>query len=822
MTSSRSPTPDLGQNPLVGAAAAFLLGLICAPILPLRVELLLATAFACWLAWLRGERGRRHPLIPSLLLALSIASSGAALWHLNQRHLEASHVARFLPSHGDVPFTLRAAVLIPPDADRARDPPFLVRASAILTAQGWRPASGDLLVRASSSLPLQRGQHLELYGWAARPPPPLNPGGIDHRARLAADRIFVQLRIPRPGGIRSLSDTPARGPDPLTTARTWLRAKLLEHTLDHDVPAAYALSALLLGHRDPAISDISQSFADAGIAHLLAISGSHIVFFAWIAWCLCMLLPLPPRIREVLIAAIVALYVLATPCGPPIVRAAVALAMVVISRLAGRPGQYLNMLAAAAIVVILLRPADIADAGFQLSFASTAGLILLARRLYDALFGPFLERRTLIAEFADTPWAHRKLFLTKAFCAALVANLIGATAAAPLVAIHFGQVNLWAVPAGLLALPVVSLTLTVAALQLLAEVAGLGAWFAAPAIFCGKAMITLVQQLAALPGATLAVRPPPWWVVLVLYLTLALWIARRRLALSRACALNLSLAALILTAAWYTLSAPVGRLQLTVLSAGQASSALLRLPSGNVWALDAGARRGTLGTFNVRSALRVAGERRLAGTLLTALDASHSAAAAEFVERFDPARILLSQAAWDHRGHTLAGASLETALHGNPITPLRAGQTVALDSATTLEILWPPPSALIPGAADPPDVTADVSDHLIFTLTSFGKTLLIVDPRAQRPLAHILLARPGLRADVVLFTGPERGLADAPLRRLIAPLGAHTLLWNARGAWAPHSSSPGEWNAADGAFRLTFIPGGHIHIARAVPADPAP
>jgi competence protein ComEC len=539
------------------------------------------------------------------------------------------------------------------------------------------------------------------------------------------------------------------------------------------------------------------------VAHLLAISGSHIVFFAAMAWWGVMLIPLRPRQRELLIAGIVGMYVLATPCGPPIIRAAVALGMVVISRLAGRPAQYLNMLAAAAIVIVLWRPADIGDAGFQLSFISTAGLILFAERLYKGLFGAYLERQSLIAELAATRWARRKLWAKKWVCGGLVANLIGAVTAAPLVAYHFGQVNLWAVVAGIIALPVVSIALVFAALQRAAEFAGVGAVLAMPTLYAGKLMIWVVQMLAALPGAAMAVRQPPWYLVALLYAGMLLAVVRRRVALSRAQAVNCCVGCAVVAVGWYAFSAPVGAMDVTVLSVGQTSSVLIRAPGGELWAIDAAVPRGSSPTNILGNTMRSSGERRLAGLVLTHLDAPHASSAAEVVERFGPGHVFVSEVDWRHRSETLAGASVDAvaSIQHTPVTPLHAGQQLVLGREATLEILWPPKDA------DPLD-----HPNLIVRLTCGLRHVLIVDPHGQRALAALTLADPMLRADVVIFTNQERGAADEGLRKTIEPLNARNILWASRGSWAPRASAAGERNAADGAIRLRISASGEITL----------
>jgi competence protein ComEC len=803
------PAKAVNRQPLVLGAALLLAGAAAGAVLHGRgggaEASILAAALLLWATWATLEhRGRGR--FAGAALAGAILLSGLVLWQLDQNALERSHIASFLPTADDeLPITLRVRIDAVEEAVGDHQAARCTgQVQSLLTTRGWIPATGQVLINWTGGDPrrLSPGELAEIYGWLKRPDPPRNPGGIDRRKQLAADRIFAEVRVPRAAGLVQLQAGYGRAAW-LDRFRGFLRGKLLQHTVREDVPAAYTLTALILGTRDPAMRDVSQSFADAGVAHLLAISGSHIVFFAGLAWGLLRLLPLRPRPRELLIALIVLAYVLATPCNPPVIRAAIALVLVVIARLVGRPREYLNMLAAAAILVLLLRPTDLLDAGCQLSFVSTAGLILLAERLYHGWFGPWLERESLVADLAGTPWARRRIAAYRFFCGLLVANAIGAATAAPLVALHFGQVNLWAVLAGLVALPVVSVGMVVGALQLLLELLSTTAasWFSPLSILVGKAMIWIVARLAQLPGSAVAVRPPPSWLIALMYAVLLLWIFRRRFGLSRAAVVNAILGIAALTAAWYAFTQPVNALRFTLLDAGpNASSVIARLPGGELWLLDAGVSRGSSATALLAPALRLQGTRRFAGIALTALDPAHAGGAGEAIRAYDPRQVLLSQAQWDHRGETFSGIQLERAA-GARVSPLSAPASIAFRDGTRIDILWPPPPS-----ANPTDRT-----DLILLWHFAGKSILTLDPRADGPLALALLSRPALRCDVVLFLGNQRGTADEPLRRLIAPLAPRQILWAGRGPWSPKTLPPNESNAADGATTLFIDSTGSLH-----------
>lgn len=111
----------------------------------------------------------------------------------------------------------------------------------------------------------------------------------------------------------------------------------------------------------------------------------------------------------------------------------------------GRP---LGLLALSAAAMLLLRPDWLQDVGFQLSVAATAGLVVSADALEGALRPP-LEAVPLL----PAAWRVR---LAGALAPALAVPLAASLWTLPLQLLHFGVVPLWAVPANVLATPLLT------------------------------------------------------------------------------------------------------------------------------------------------------------------------------------------------------------------------------------------------------------------------------------------------------------------------------------------------------------------------------
>lgn len=182
---------------------------------------------------------------------------------------------------------------------------------------------------------------------------------------------------------------------------------------------------------DPAVS---TDFRTTGLTHLLAVSGSNVVMIVGAVlyaarWC---------RAGPVLTAALcgvalVGFVVLVRP-SPSVLRAAAMGAIGLIALATGRPKAALPSLAAVIFALIIYDPALATDIGFGLSVFATAGLLLIAPGIRDAL---------------------RKHGVRPGLAEALAVPAAAQVACSPLIAGFTGTVSLIAVPANLLAVPAV-------------------------------------------------------------------------------------------------------------------------------------------------------------------------------------------------------------------------------------------------------------------------------------------------------------------------------------------------------------------------------
>lgn len=300
---------------------------------------------------------------------------------------------------------------------------------------------------------------------------------------------------------------------------------------------------------------IRDAFSRSGLTHLLALSGQHVTLLVGALTFLLLRLPLPVWARYGVPIAFVLLYLgMIVNTSPSVVRAGVTGIMALAALATGRgrlDGVALVALVAAGLLVVY--PLWAVTPGFQLSFLAVGGLLLLPRVL------------ALLPE----AWTRQgwPLFLTGSTAVTLLAQ----AATLPLVAGSFGMVPLAALPANLLAGPVMAALIP---LGFLAGLLGpLGAILKWPLELLSGILLALAEWFGRWPVLPWgAVGPVGYAAYALAMLAGVLWL-RGRVRLPAA--LGVWLACILLTALPPRLNPPR---QLVFLDVGQGDSTLIQTP----------------------------------------------------------------------------------------------------------------------------------------------------------------------------------------------------------------------------------------------------
>lgn len=236
--------------------------------------------------------------------------------------------------------------------------------------------------------------------------------------------------------------------------------------------------ALMIRERGEIPSEAAAAYRNAGLSHLLAISGLHLVILLAILRGLLSKTGLSKWTCDGLCLALSVLYAVLAGGSPSILRAVFMMATVTVGSWFFRSTDGISALSAALTVLLIANPYALFSLGLQLSFLSCLGLLLLQ---------PYAK---LLSERISTG-KHERFSVLRRICATCAENLIISAGAVlftfPVTALRFSEVS-WIAPfMNLLIVPLFPFVLTLILLSVL----------------CCPLWLWLSQVLAFLPGEAL-------------------------------------------------------------------------------------------------------------------------------------------------------------------------------------------------------------------------------------------------------------------------------------------------------------------------------
>lgn len=208
-------------------------------------------------------------------------------------------------------------------------------------------------------------------------------------------------------------------------------------------PTADFLKAILMGDKTGLDEETRLTFAQGGMAHMLALSGLHIGILAGFLMLLMQPIKLAGRYKWGYIIALVILwlYVALTGFAYSSTRACIMTSFAFIGIAAERKNFAGNALSSACLLILLVAPGALFDAGFQLSVVCVGALIAFASPL--------------------NPIGHRHHPVLFYICGSIIATLVATGASWVLTSYYFSQIPLMFLPTNLLLLPILPAYLSI-------------------------------------------------------------------------------------------------------------------------------------------------------------------------------------------------------------------------------------------------------------------------------------------------------------------------------------------------------------------------
>lgn len=706
-----------------------------------------------------------QPSLP-FLFAISLLLAAAALWLRSARIYLLSALILFT---GWTNFTWRTAVLSPFDlrallTETAEDVAIRgqlsetpseriylhddqetyrtlaeLRTTAIRRDGIWKPAFGKIIIRTPGTLPEQffAGQHVEVSGVIAPPSEPLVEGLFDYRNYLRRQGIYFELKAASSGEwtLRSTNSIP-----PLSDRfLAWAKATMARGLPVEDKPLRL-LWAMTLGSKDVLTREAYDPFIESGTMHIFAISGLHIALIAGILISLMRVLRVPRSACGVMVIPLIWFYTGATGWQPSAIRSTLMMSIVIAGWSLKRPGDLLNSLSAAAIVILLWDPQQLFQAGFQLSFFVVLSIALILPPL-EKYRDQWLQTDPLLPKELIPRWRRWLDRPIRFVSTGLITSLAAWLGAWPLTVYYFHLFSPITLLANLLIVPVSSLALASnlgslicgAWLPRLAELFNSSGWFLM------NCMMKFSERAIQLPAAFFYAPAPTlidfgiYYGALLSVITGFAFNSKRR---------RWMMIAAMLAASFYIwrLQEARGTVRLTAIPANGGGVILcdafgtkndLLINCGNDSAVE----------FTLKPFLQSRGVNRVPRLALTHGAARDVGGAAYLQELWPVKQIVTSSASFRSRSYREICAVLES-------TPERRRTVEPGDSLAGWTVLHPHSTNHFSHAED---------SALVLRRKIFGTRILLLSELGSAGQNALLESSADVRADVVIAGIPNRG-----------------------------------------------------------------
>lgn len=632
------------------------------------------------------------------------------------------------------------------------------------------PFSGRVLVRVDGDCSsLMPGDRVKLMGQISLFSPPTNPGQRNVQDWAKENNLQCTLQVNGLDDVQLLDPTGA--PDGISL---WLRADRMiaelaasarESILRQVAPDQQGLAlALVLGQRDLLDRATGELLLITGTAHLLSVSGLHLGILLLLAKTVAGLLRLPMKAQWVFLVAVTVFYVAITGGRPPVLRAAILLATVILSTAMARPHHAINSLSLAAILLASWMPTAVFSVGMQLSFLAVATLLTCGRPRGrgQTSASQSVELETQFDELAQQSLGRTRrwlLWIASGVVTAIWYSGCVSVITLPIVWEQFNVVSPISVVVNVLLSPLMVIALSAGVATVLAGWV-FGPLAIVPGWICSQVLTVMrwvIDVAADVPGGHYWLPSPAiFWVLMyyvVLLVVLAAWPSgRRRTPL-------MLWSSVWFATAWWTATTPsnlpTGTYEATFVDVGHGTATILRPSQNETWLYDCG----WLGNFHqtsqkVDDVLWSMGVTQLRGIVLSHADTDHFNALPGLVKRFSVGCIITPPGMLAGDGTMLARTRAVIQDHGIPVYEVNRDGSLA----TQLNVDTAPSWLTDVRVLHPPAILLDASDNansVVLEINHDGRCLLLPGD-LEPPGTAVLISTPRPRPGGVMMA-PHHG-----------------------------------------------------------------
>jgi competence protein ComEC len=649
---------------------------------------------------------------------------------------------------------------------------FYLKLGEVETVDGWAKVSGVVRVQVDEKvLGLKEGDYIQAYCWLSRFEKATNPGQFDTAEYLARKGIFVAASVKSRDSIELLQ---SKGEGIFTKIKSEFRQaanQALSDDLSIEDRNRGLLEALLLGYRGNIDSGTYRAFNKTGLLHFISLSGLHLGIFAGIVWWLCKTAGLLKRGRAIICIIAIGVFLLIVPPRAPTLRAAIIVFVFCISFFFRRRPNPLNTLSLAAIILLLIRPTDLFEAGWQLSFASVLGILLFCQRilffLYENITGHSwlndLPKTKPFFQIVPRPGPYALQLLSTSIAAWL--------SSAGILLYHFYTINPLTIIWTVIVFPFVAGILTFGYLKIILSFLLPGAAMVLGVVvnFLSDLLIWIVKLFAHVDLSQILIGHVPI-VMIIFYYSFVLFagfIYFRRPLIKKAICTAMILAMIVFLGVTKWQRTYRDNLTITCLDVGHGQAILAKLPGGTNILFDAGSlHKSDIGRRIVAPFLNYCGINRIDSIIISHNDIDHINGIPEIAECCEVGGVYANDAFFSQTDRWGTVKFLEKSLSEKGLE-IKSLTGLDPDGAADIKILWPSEQALQEQLSD--------NNKSLVLLIQFGNVkILLCSDIEKSAQAELLRLYPDLKADVVVV--PHHGSRKTTEQHFLENLDAEILI----------------------------------------------
>lgn len=492
------------RRPLAGIAAAWILGVALGHAASPTPAIVWGAGTVC-VAWaaalLRAHRAHWHAAVYVLVILL-----GALAYDASRLPTERLH-----PRLGELDRVQGVVTTFPTrTAERTEFVLDSERLPGGVLVRYWHRDTDDVV-------DIDHGDRLTVHTSVEVPP---RLPGFDYRSYLTTRNVWGVAGAWNAGQIEVRSHD--RG-HPLLSwahhARRDLFAAIDAHLAspsDASSARSNLLKGLFFGERSYMSDRLEGTFRDAGVMHVLAVSGLHLAILLSLGWLALRRLGRSVTQTYLILIPLVVLYLALVGFKLSLLRASLMLAFVALGWVVAERGWILKRwvdslqgLSAAALVILIAHPPTLFNVSFQLSFSATAGILIVLTSTLPTLssWQQSLRHRWSVEASRVRRWA----FAGGQRLAMLGLITVAAQlAVAPVIAWHFDRLYVGAFLANLAIVPLATITLWIGVVFLALAALGLGGMAGTISAALGLLLGLLIDTaagFASLPWTYVVVDP---------------------------------------------------------------------------------------------------------------------------------------------------------------------------------------------------------------------------------------------------------------------------------------------------------------------------